>query len=118
MNDFHKLEDWSTIDKVFKDCGLSPSWVHVLEIGLTKLYDNNTKVLNYHIENDVCIINSGSIENATFPKSMLKDIKTLINEYKSCIISSKVESIDNYLTRKGFRYNTEYESYIRSITWD
>ena len=93
--------------------GISPSWQYALNHGWTRFYDNNTKILNYHIENDICMINSGSINDEKFPKSMLKDIKTLINEHKNVIIGSKVASIGNYLERLGFRYNKEHNSYIR-----
>jgi len=108
----------SKICKIFAEVGISKEWLYALSIGKTTFYNDDTIILNYFIANDICVINSGSIRNAKFTKSMLKDIKTLINEHKSVIISSNVDTIDNYLKKYNFRYNSEKQIYERGITWE
>ena len=106
------------LDKIFGEVGISKEWLYLLIHGTTKLYNNDTVILNYLVENDICMINSVSVKDTKFPKSVLKDIKTLINEHKSVIIASKVHTIENYLKRLGFRYNTAKKAYERGITWE
>ena len=117
MTGFRQVEAWE-VEPIFKDIGLPIIWATILEIGNTKLYDNDTKILNYYISTGICVINSISINDDTFPKSMLKDIKTLIKQHKKVIIASKVASIGKYLSSLGFRYNTENRYYYKGISWE
>jgi len=107
-----KLANLLSQEEIFSG-GITPNWKYALDNGFTKLYDN--AILNYYVKDNICVINSGSIEDSTFPKSMLKDIKTLILTHKSVIISSNVASIGNYLKKHNFSYNAENRCYMKGI---
>lgn len=111
-----KLENFMLLEKLFKD-GITPNWVKALANGYTELYQDNTMILNYYIENDICLINSGSIDDTKFCKSMLRDIKSLITSHNNVIISSSVASIERYLSKYGFTWISEQQIYSKGITW-
>ena len=109
-----KLEDFIELEPMFRGVGISANWLHALTYGETKVY-NGDSILNYYLQDDICVINSGSIENARFCKSLLKDIKGLITSHERVIISSNVDSIEGYLKKHGFRYNKKTNTYIKGV---
>ena len=90
-----KLADFMLVEPIFRQTGISPNWLYGLSRGETKVYNDNT-ILNYYIENDVCIINSGSIDNARFCRAIIKDIISLVKNNKKVIMSSEVESMSRH----------------------
>lgn len=108
-----KLDDFLLVESIFKDIGISPNWLHALSIGYTKIYDG--AILNYYIENNVCIINSGSIDNKRFSKTMIADIIKLIKSHKKAIISSEVGSIEKFLQKYGFYRDEKRKLYIKGL---
>lgn len=110
-----KLEDLSSVENLFKDYGITPNWLYALIHGYTKLYDDNTLILNYYINDDVCVINSGSVGDKRFSPSIIKDIMRLVAKYDKVVLSSSVREINGYMNKLNFRYNEEMKSYIRGI---
>lgn len=109
-----KLADFEEIEPMFRDVGISKEWLQALVHGETKTYNRDT-ILNYWVQDGICVINSGSIANARFCKSILKDIKDLITSHERVIISSSVDSIEGYLNKQGFRYNKQIKTYSKGV---
>ena len=108
-------EAFTALEGLFSEVGITPNWFYALAHGHTRLYNDNQLILNYYVLDGMCIVNSGSVGDAAFPKSMLRDIKELIGTYENMIISSSVLSIEPYLNKYGFRYNSENRTYIRGV---
>jgi len=104
------------IEPIFREVGISREWLFALTYGQTVLYNGDT-VLNWHMDGDICIINSGSIGDAKFCKSILKDIKKLIELHDKVVISSTVSSIERYLAKYDFSYYKEKNLYTKGLTW-
>ena len=100
-----KLEN-CTLDELFPK-GLSKNWKYALSVGTTKYYKNG--ILNYYIENDILVINSGTISNKKFNKELLRDIKKLIISHDKVIVSSSNQNIAQY-KKYGFIFNKNYYS--------
>ncbi len=62
-----------------------------------------------------CVINSGTIGNMRFNKSMVRDILNLIKQNNKVIISSNVESIARFLGKHGMRYDHKNKAYIKGV---
>ena len=109
-----RLQDFTDVYPLFEGHGISANWLYALAKGNTKIYQGKT-ILNHYIDDNsgVCVINSGSINNARFPKSMLRDIKQIISNHEKIIISSEVDSVERYLSRIGFRYDRDNKLYIK-----
>jgi len=109
-----KLADFTLVEPIFKDSGISPNWLFALSRGETKVY-NGTQILNFYILNDICVINSGSIKNERYKKSIIKDIIALIKSNKKVIISSEVESISKFLSKYGFSHDKAKNIYKKGF---
>ena len=106
-----KLEDFALVESIFRGIGITPNWLHALAFGLTKIY-NDGCLLNYYCVDGICVINSAGDK---FNKSILRDIKTLIDEYDSVVISSSQMSIEKYMAKYGFSYDSKSKVYKRGI---
>ncbi len=109
-----KLEDFMLVESIFKHHGISPNWLHGLAHGFTRVYNDNT-ILNYYIENEVCVINSGSINNTRYCKSIIRDIIHLIKSNNKVIISSEVSSIAKFLSKYGFKRDESNNLYSKGV---
>lgn len=109
-----KLEDFTLVERFFKDVGITPNWLYALSNGETFIYDDC--ILNYYIADGVLVVNSGSIGDAMFNKSILAHIKKIIETYSCVIISSSVESISEHMVaRYGFTYDKKTLTYKKGV---
>ncbi len=104
--------------KEFDGIALTDEWSKLIESGVTYFYSDGCCILNYHIHNDICIINSISLKDDKFPKKLLKDAITIQKTHKNVIITSTVLSMKPYLEKRGFVYNYEIKAYERGVTWE
>jgi len=103
--------------KEFDGIELPGEWNELLEIGDTYFYSDGKCILNYHMYDGVCLINSISLENAEFPRKMLKNIIKIAKAHKNVIITSTVLNIKNYMFKHGFTYNEEINAYEKGLSW-
>ena len=111
------MRDFLHVEKFFKHVGLSVEWFKVLTHGNTRIFDD-TYLLNYYVEEDICFINSASIDNKKFNKKMLLEIKKLILKYDKVVISSSVTTLIRRLKKYGFEYNEEKQFYAKGFIWE
>ena len=104
--------------KEFDGIELTDGWAKLIENGVTYFYSESKSILNYHIHDGICVINSVSLIDGKFPKKLLKDAINLQKVYKNVIISSTALSMKPYLLRKGFTYNEKIKAYERGIKWE
>lgn len=109
-----KLEDFTLLEPIFRDVGITPNWLYALAYGKTKVYDSYG-IVNYYVENDICMINSGTIKNGRFLASMLKDMMRIDKAYEKCIIYSERHEIARYMVRLGYRHDVENNLYIKGL---
>ena len=102
----------------FDGIELTKEWSELLENGITHFYSKGRCILNYHIHNGICVINTVSLNNDNFPQKLLKDAIKIQKTHKNVIISSTALSMKPYLERRGFIYNDEIKAYERGIKWD
>lgn len=107
-----KLVNLEYVEETFKDITLTNNWTYALKNGTTFIYDEDL-ILNWYIEEEVCIINSGSFKNNSFNREILRDIRRIIAKFPKIIISSSVLSIEPFLKKKGFSYNIDKKIYWR-----
>ena len=109
-----KLEDFTLVEKFFKDTGITPNWLHALANGETFIYGDC--ILNYCYANGIVVINSGSIDDEQFGKSILLHIRSLIKVNERVILSSSVESISDHMAIKyGLIYDKATLTYRRGV---
>lgn len=109
-----KLEDFTLVEKFFKDTGITPNWLFALANGETFIYGEC--ILNYYVMENTLVVNSGSIGDAKFNKSILAHIRRLIDRHSYAIISSSVESISEHmLARYGFIYDKKTLTYRKGV---
>ena len=104
--------------KEFDGIRLSRKWSELVENGITRFYSEGKCILNYHIHNGICVINSISLDDTNFPKKLLKDAINIEKTHKNVIITSTVLSMKPYLAKKGFRYNDKIKAYERGVKWE
>lgn len=108
-----RLQDFTLVEKYFKDTGISPNWLYALANGETEFFQDSC-LLNYYLVHDTLIINSGSLDNQKFPLSLLRRLHQLISAHNRVILSSSVTSIGDYmLARYNMRYDSQQQVYIK-----
>ena len=109
-----KLEDFTLLEPIFGDVPITPNWRYALENGVTKLY-NNYGIVNFCYDGDVCVINSGTIDNGQFTMQMKRDIMRKAKSENKCIIYSERHEIKPYMEKEGFRHDAERNLYIKGL---
>ena len=109
-----RLEDFTLVESFFKDVGITPNWLYALANGETFIYGEC--LLNYYKLDGILVINSGSVGNSKFNKSILAHIRRVIESHRCVIISSSAESISEHMVaRYGFIYDKETLTYRKGI---
>jgi hypothetical protein len=109
-----KLENFILLENVFNDIGITKNWFKALCLGDTKLYNDGYDIVNYYVEDGICIINSGSRNNRPFTLDMIKDIITIVKQHDKVILSSSVKSMATHIERKyGGYYNVDKSVYYK-----
>ena len=108
-----KLVNFTLVEPMFRGIGITPNWLYALSFGLTEVFDGKS-ILNYYVNGEgVCVINSGSVDDSTFPKSLLRKIKEIMTSHDKVVISSSVRGIEPFMKKYGFRYNIELNAYTK-----
>ena len=109
-----KLESYTYLTDTVFGGYISPNWEYALAIGYTKLYKNGTQILNYYVQNNVCVINSGTKdEGDTFCIQLIKDIMRLDRSYDRVVISSSNTGIEKYMNDNGYTFYKDINTYER-----
>ena len=101
--------------EVFNHVQLGKNWLYALSNGETKFYKNDTQVLCSMIDCGILCINSGSVDDKPFCKSLLKDIKRLMLSHDKVLIASEVEKIEPFMCKYGFKYDTKLRAYRKGV---
>jgi hypothetical protein len=110
-----RLQDFTELEPIFRGVGITPNWLHALAVGKTKTYDSYG-IVNYYIEDGICMINSGTINNGRFTSSMLKDMIRINRHYEKCIIYSERHEIAKYMSsRYGYIHDKDNNLYIKGF---
>ncbi|MGD2065738.1 MAG: hypothetical protein PVI43_01030 [Candidatus Bathyarchaeota archaeon] len=109
-----KLADFTLVEKVFEKTGITPNWLYALANGYTKVYDDYG-IVNYCMDGEVCVINSGTIDNGRFTIGMKRDIIGLGKAFKKCIIYSERHEIKRFMNKLGYRHDEEKNLYIKGL---
>ena len=109
-----KLEDYTLLEPIFGDVEITDNWKYALENGVTKLYDNYG-IVNFCYDGDVCVINSGTIDNGSFTKGMIRDVMRKADSEDKCIIYSERHEIESFMQKRGYRHDIENNLYIKGL---
>ena len=109
-----KLEDYKLLEPIFGDVPITDNWKYALENGVTKLYDNYG-IVNFCYDDDVCVINSGTIGNGQFTNAMIRDVIRKGKAEKKCIIYSERHEIKPYMEKNGYKHNPSTNLYTKGI---
>ena len=109
-----KLEDFTELEPIFRGVGITPNWLHALAVGYTKTY-NGYGIVNYYVEDGICMMNSGTIANGRFTKEMLKDMIRINRQYEKCIIYSERHEISRYMAKLCYTHDKANNLYIRGL---
>lgn len=109
-----KLEDFTLLEPIFRKTGITPNWLYALSHGFTKIYDSYG-IVNKCYDGDVCVINSGTIDNGQFTREMIRDIMRIGKSENRCIIYSERHEIKDYMAKNGFVHYPEKNLYIKGL---
>lgn len=108
------VEDYIELDRIFDGKEPSDNWKHALSIGVVKFFKDSIVV--HYVDNDILVVNSGSIGDSKFPIGMLKYIYSLIMCHDKAIISSSaVEIASHMLYKYGFEYDEDNNIYKKGV---